>query len=156
MIPTRVERAHAELMRKCWETRVQRRCTMAEAVQKLEFMLGESAVKVDATTVPAAMVPSPPAAAAPAERLTAAGVAPPAATQVDENGSNARRKPPTTGKALKPRVMAFDLRGSLMGRKARAAGAMREQTIDRNDLGVIAEQGETRSGSARPLRRVAE
>ena len=78
MIPTRVERTHAELMRKCWETRVQRRCTMAEAVQKLEFMLGESAVEVAAPPTPAA--PPPPAIAPAGQPAAAEGAEPPTPT----------------------------------------------------------------------------
>ena len=156
MIPSRVERSHADLMRKCWDTRVDRRCTMAEAVEKLEFMLGESAVRVDRTPALAASAPPPSAAPAPAEQTATANVAPPAATCVGGKGSRARRKKPSTGKAQPAKAMTFDLRGSLMGRKARAAGAMREQTAPANDLGVVPGQGEATGGVTSTLESVHE
>ena len=55
MISTKIDKSHAKLMRKCWEGNVQKRCTMAEAVRSLEFILGSAA---DASP-PAALAPPP-------------------------------------------------------------------------------------------------
>ena len=112
-----------------------------------EIVQGSRTPPGSAQAVGAQVAPSPAA-----ELPAAAGLAAPAATRVAVSKSPKRGTGPAAGThPSKKKNLAFDLRSSTMGRKAKAAGAMREATV--RDLSA---SPHSRHGGAGALQRIGE